>query len=143
MINREIVNNKMTAIKDYLGELHPLLEAESRKIIEDSVSLHAIERLFQLIVDSTLDINTHIIAESSFPAPEDYQSTFIALGKNDVLPMDFALKIAPSVGLRNQIVHKYGKVDLKFMIDQIKNEIGDYAEYLKHIDGFLKRQPNG
>ena len=47
--------------------------------------------------------------------------------------MEFALKIAPSVGLRNLIVHKYGKVDLKRMVDDIKANIGDYTEYLKLI----------
>lgn len=43
------------------------------------------------------------------------------------------IKIAPSVGLRNLIVHKYGRVDIKKMIDDIKNEISEYLEYMKHI----------
>ncbi|MBI5004017.1 DUF86 domain-containing protein [Candidatus Kaiserbacteria bacterium] len=139
MISHEVVINKLVAVKDYLGELQPLLQRESREIIDDSVVLHAIERLFQLIVDTSIDINTYIIGESGFNVPEDYQSTFITLGEHGVIPTDFARKIAPSVGLRNQIVHKYGKVDLKFMVDQIKGEIGDYAQYLKHIDEFLKK----
>jgi uncharacterized protein YutE (UPF0331/DUF86 family) len=86
-----------------------------------------------------LVINTHIIAESDFSIPGDYQSTFITLGENKVLPMDFANKIAPSVGLRNLIVHKYGRVDLKRMIDDIKNEISEYLEYLKLINKYLKK----
>lgn len=51
--------------------------------------------------------------------------------------MDFALKIAPSVGLRNLVVHKYGKVDIKKMIEDIKNELGDYAAYAKYINDFI------
>ncbi|HCQ92039.1 MAG TPA: hypothetical protein DIU16_01565, partial [Candidatus Vogelbacteria bacterium] len=52
---------------------------------------------------------------------------------NKILPMEFALEIAPSVGLRNLIVHKYGNVDMKRMVDDIKNNIGDYLQYLKLV----------
>ena len=69
--------------------------------------------------------------------PDDYQSTFITLGEHKILSMDFAVKIAPSVGLRNLVVHKYGRVDIKRMVEDIRNEIGDYIDYLKFIDGFL------
>ena len=101
--------------------------------------MHSTERLFQLIVDTALDINTHIITALDFSVPNDYYSTFTSLGENKILPMDFALKIAPSVGLRNLIVHKYGNVDLKKMVDDVINEIGDYFEYLKLINSFLEK----
>lgn len=129
----------MSDIQGYMEELSPLLQKESRAIIDDSVTLHAIERLFQLVVDGAIDINTHVINEGNFHVPEDYESTFRILAQNNVIPGDFALKIAPSVGLRNQVVHKYGKVDLKYMVDQIKGEIGDYNEYLKHMNEFLNK----
>jgi len=140
MIDKELVKNKMADIQGYLKELKPILKEESKNIIADNLKLHTVERLFQVIVDTAISINTHIIAESDFNIPNDYQSTFIVLGKNKVLPMDFAVKIAPSVGLRNLIIHKYGRVDLKRMIHDIKNEISDYLDYLKLIDNFLKRK---
>ena len=138
MIDKELIKNKMADVQGYFKELQPILKEESRDIIENNLKLHTVERLFQLIVDTAIDINTHIIAESGFNIPDDYQSTFIVLGENKVLPMDFAGKIAPSVGLRNLIIHRYGRVDFKRMIDDIKNEISDYLEYLKFINNFLK-----
>ena len=139
MIDKELIKNKMADVQGYFKELHPILKEESRDIIENNLKLHTVERLFQLIVDTAIDINTHIIAESGFNIPDDYQSTFIVLGENKVLPMNFAVKIAPSVGLRNLIIHRYGRVDFKRMIDDIENEISDYLEYLKFIDSFLKK----
>ena len=76
---------------------------------------------------------------SDFNIPDDSYSTFIVLGENKVLSMDFAFKIAPSVGLRNLIVHKYGNVDLKKMVDDVINEIGDYVGYLKDNKFFLNK----
>lgn len=139
MIDKDLIKNKMEDIQAYFKEMEPILKYESREIIEDNLKIRAVERLFQLIVDTSIDINTHIITETDFNTPEDYQSTFIILGENKILPMNFAVKISPSVGLRNLIVHKYGKVDLKKMVDDIKNEIGQYLEYLKLVNEFIQK----
>ena len=130
MLDQTLTINKINDIRNYLDELLPLLKKESREIIDESLVLHTVERLFQLIVDSAIDLNTHIISQSHLAVPADYQSTFIVLGENKILPMEFALTIAPSVGLRNLIVHKYGNVDMKRMVDDIKNNIGDYLQYV-------------
>ncbi len=140
MINTELIASKLSDMEGYFGEISALLAEDSRVLLEDLVKLRAVERLFQLIVDTAIDINTHIIVESGFHMEDDYQSTFTVLGTHAVLPVEFSLKIAPSVGLRNQVVHKYGHVDIKFMLDQIKKEIGDYAMYIKHIHNFSSRE---
>ena len=139
MIDKKLVKNKLADIEGYYKELESVLENSASEIIKDRLKLRSMERLFQLIVDTSIDINTHIIAETDITIPDDYQSTFIILAENNILPMDFALRIAPSVGLRNKVVHKYGKVDLKRIIDDIKNEIGDYLEYMKLINEYLKK----
>lgn len=139
MIDKELIKNKMADIEKYLKEMDPILKSGARIIIEDNLRLHTVERLFQLIVDTAVDINTHIIIASDFNVPEDSYSTFVVLGENKILPMYFALKIAPSVGLRNLIVHKYGNVDLKKMVGDVINEIDDYVEYLRIINSFLDK----
>lgn len=139
MINKSLVINKMADTQKYLEELVPILQHGSREIIDDNLKLRSVERLFQLIVDTAIDINTYIIAESDVSVPDDYQSTFMTLGEHSILPMDFAQAIAPSVGLRNLIVHKYGKVDIGRMIDDVKNNISQYKNYLKHISEFVKK----
>lgn len=138
MIDSQLVKNKMADIQEYFSELDPLLQGEARMLIDDYLKLRTVERLFQLIVDTAVDINTHIIVESKFQVPDDYQSTFLTLAHHKILTADFAVKIAPSVGLRNLVVHKYGRVDIKRMIDDIKNEIGQYKEYLQYIAKFLE-----
>ena len=140
MIDRDLIRDKMSDLRECYEELTGVLREEARAIIEDHLKLHTVERLFQLIVDTAVDINTHIIIESKFSVPNDYQSTFVVLGENRLLPMDFAVKIAPSVGLRNLVVHKYGRVDLKRMVDDIRSEIGEYKEYLEYIDTCLNRE---
>jgi uncharacterized protein YutE (UPF0331/DUF86 family) len=139
MISRDIIEGKLSDIQRYFGELEPILKFSRTEILDDPLKVHTVERLFQLIVDTALDINTHVIIESSFGVPDDYQNTFVVLGEQGILPMSFVNRIAPSVGLRNMIIHRYGRVDLKRMVDDIQHGIGDYREYAGYILDFLKK----
>lgn len=138
MIDKEVLKNKIKDILVYLSEMEPFLKLSLREIVEDYPKLKTLERNFQLIVDAMVDINTHIITRKNFPPPEDYQSSFVILGENKIIPMDFALKIAPVVGLRNKVVHKYGELDKRKFIADLQNGASDFKEYCRWINEFLK-----
>ncbi|OIP55672.1 hypothetical protein AUK13_02580 [Candidatus Kuenenbacteria bacterium CG2_30_39_24] len=134
MVDKKLVKNKLADLAGYYKELKLLINEPVKEILDNNLKLRSVERLFQLVVDAAIDINTHLIAESDIKVPDDYQSTFITLAENKFLPLDFAVKIAPSVGLRNLIVHKYSRVDSNKMIEDVKKDINQYLEYMRHIN---------
>lgn len=140
MINQEIVKRKIDDIQLCYSKIEKLLVNRDEDILRDDTILAALERHFQKMVDAAVDINMHLIAESGLRTADDYQSTFSIVAEAEMLPVDFALKIAPSVGMRNAIVHQYGDVNKKLMITHIRNGFGQYVEYIKLIDAFLKKQ---
>ena len=79
------------------------------QIVSNIEKLRTLERNFQLIVDAMLDINIHLIREFELGSPDDLKSTFLILGEAKIIPLDFAQKISPVVGLRNILVHGYEK----------------------------------
>jgi uncharacterized protein YutE (UPF0331/DUF86 family) len=141
MINKQTVDAKLRDIKKYYKEMEPILKMDSRLLVDEKnlQYLRVLERTFQLIVDAMVGINSHVIAKLDLPVSEDFQGTFSILGENKILPMGFALKIAPVVGLRNKIVHKYDVVDPKKFISGLKHKSGDFIEYIKLINKFLKK----
>lgn len=140
MANRELIEKKLSLIAEYIGELLATVKFKNDEIKSDKPKLRAVERLLQMIVDTAIDINSHIISENKLADSDDYQGTFSILGDNKILPETFAKKIAQSVGLRNAVVHQYEKIDIDRMIDTVRNEIVDYREYIKFINNFLERQ---
>jgi uncharacterized protein YutE (UPF0331/DUF86 family) len=54
MIDKELIRNKMADIQKYFDELQSILKEDSTDIINDNLKLHAVERLFQLIVDTAV-----------------------------------------------------------------------------------------
>ena len=116
MLNKEFVREKLNLISDYYKDLEEILAIPLQEIKKSSIRLYALERVFQLTVDEIVDINNHIIRHSGFNIPDDFQSTFIILAQNNVLPEDFASKIAHVVGLRNRLVHRYEKIDKQLFL---------------------------
>lgn len=137
MIDRRIVEAKLSYIQAYYQELEGILSYSNQEIKSDILKLRAMERIIQLIVDEVTDINNHIIRYAQLRVPEDFQSAFLILAENHILPEEFARKIAPVVGLRNRLVHRYEKVDIEMLLDMIRKSKTDFKNYTKHILEYL------
>jgi len=140
MLNIDIVKTKLAAMGNYIEKLLPYLEKYRKgEILLDSPDVFVVERLFQLTVDAAIDINTHIITRNNLESPDDYESTFKVLGKNQIIPLELGEKISGSVGLRNIMVHGYEMVQVKKMLDDISDGIGQYVEFMKSISEFVEK----
>lgn len=138
MIDRRFVETKLSYIQTYYQELEGVLGYSDREIKGDTLRLRALERIIQLLVDEIIDINNHIIRYVQLRVPEDFQSTFLILAENKILPEEFARRIAPVVGLRNRLVHRYEKVAVEILLNTIRKSKEDFKEYVKHILLYLR-----
>ena len=129
----------MKLIRESVAETEPILKFSSNEIVADPLKIRSLERLFQLIVDSAVDINIEIITAKSINVPDSYQSTFYTLRDIGTLSADFADEIAPSVGLRNRLVHRYEMIKPKLSVDEMKKFTPSYVSYLKTINDYISR----
>lgn len=137
--NKIFIFEKIKFISEYVEELKELLQFSNKEILENSGRLHIAERLIQLIVDTMLDVNQHFIKELNLKEMEDFQSTFTILGDNKILSKNFANKIAPVVGVRNRLVHRYEKIDRRLFVKNVRNNYADFEKYMKLIKNYLDR----
>lgn len=139
MLDKELIKYKEGLILGYLDEIKGIKQMDVVDILRDVAKLRFFERNFQLIIDTILDINSHIISEENLGIPESYSNTFIILGQKNVLPMDFALKISNAVKLRNMVVHKYEEIDNKKMMQDLKDGIVQFEQYITLINKYLEK----
>lgn len=131
MFDKILIEKKISLIVGYLQEMDPLVSGFSvEELLKDNLKFHTLERLFQLIVDTITDINIHLIREKHQAIPDDLESTFVALAKLGTFPADFAEHIAPIVGLRNRVVHRYEKLDQKLFLETLVKNFPDFKQYL-------------
>jgi uncharacterized protein YutE (UPF0331/DUF86 family) len=138
---KKFVFEKMENIVGYLKELKEILKFSDQEITADFTKFYAEERLFQLVVDAMLDINQHIIREKDLQGYKgDLQGTFYVLGDNEILPADFASKIAPVAGVRNRLVHDYGSFNKELFTKNLRENFSDLEKYLKLITKSLDKK---
>jgi uncharacterized protein YutE (UPF0331/DUF86 family)/predicted nucleotidyltransferase len=140
MIDRELVNRKLSQIVEYLTALTLLQMLSYEDYIRQPLPRYAAERLLQLFVDTAVDINAQLIVELTGTPPQDYYDSFIKAAQAGVLSAAFALSIAQSTGLRNRLVHQYEAIDHAVVHSAIAEAITQYTEYCRHITTWLDRQ---
>lgn len=128
-MSKEILISKITLFKKYKKELLVMLQKKDLKDEE----FYIIERLFQLVVDEAVDINSLIIEREKEPIPDYNQSTFETLKKINVFKKTDVSNIANSVGLRNRIVHRYESVQKSLMLKEILRYLKLYDIYFEEI----------
>lgn len=137
---REFIEAKLGELKRYREEIQGLLASSDEDILRDSYKYHTAERLLQLAVDTILDINQHFIKELGLEVEDDFQSTFYILGAQRIFSEEFAKKIAPIVGLRNRIVHRYETIDRELFITSLRKNFDDMKTYSNHIQKYLETE---
>lgn len=51
------------------------------------------------------------------------------MGEHGILPKEFTEKLAPVVGLRNMVVHRYEHLDMQTFIQLLRKNVRDFAQY--------------
>ena len=138
MLDNVVICKKLSVLVSYYNELKQLASNLSLETYKDNIMIkRAVEREIQLIVESATDINNMIVKKLNKGPSRDYYNSFIDLAENDIISMDFALKIAPSTGLRNILVHEYQKIDDEVVYNSINNVLKYYLEYIDIISSYL------
>lgn len=138
MTSRELICAKLDTLVGYLQELKEYTQGLTLAVYKrDGLTRRAIERTIQVIVECATDINNMLIKAGGGKVPSDYFSSFIELAEMDIIPMDFALDIAPSTGLRNVLVHEYEKIDDTRVYHSIEKVFTHYVRYIRLIDAYV------
>ncbi|MBI5971533.1 MAG: DUF86 domain-containing protein [Deltaproteobacteria bacterium] len=105
--------------------------------LADVYKRKAAERLMQEMIEAAIDINTRVITQTGNAPPDDYHESFIRLGELGVISKRLALKLAPSAGLRNRLVHEYDAIEDSIVLKAIGTAEDLYPEYIKEIEGYI------
>ncbi len=136
-VEKGIVRRKLAVIIENLKALEPIKDMTKEEYIEDVYKRKATERLMQELIEAAIDINTHIIVETGNVVPDDYYESFIKAGELKIISADLAVKLAPSAGLRNRLVHEYDLLEQSLVLEAVRMAEELYPKYVKEIEDYL------
>lgn len=133
MVDREIIIAKTNAVKKHLSRIQSLAEVPKQTFMEDQNTQDIILFNIQLAVQNCIDIAAHVISEQGLGVPGSNNEMFYCLEENGYINRQLAEKMVKAVGMRNLIVHEYGKLDLERIYQILQHDINDLQEFLKTV----------
>ena len=133
MVDKELILAKASSIKRHCNRI---IDKSNVKVDEFKTDIDRQESvLFNLhmAIQNCIDIAAHIVSEEGYGVPGSSNEMFYLLEENGLLERPLTEKMVKAVGLRNLIVHEYGKLDLKRIHLLAQEEIIDLDHYIKNL----------
>lgn len=135
-IDAESINSRLQKLKECMEKLEPLSKIGQEAFLSNPGFQDIAERNLQVAIQVCLDIGSYIISALSLKRPDDYKEIFPILAEGDVIPKEFAERIAPMAGLRNILVHEYLDTDPKKMHQHLQ-QIEDFEKFAQYVIEFI------
>lgn len=95
---------------------------------------HAIQEATHVCVDLAF----HLCAWNKLPSPTSYRNAFETLAEHGLLTQELSKKMENWASLRNLITHVYEKIDDEVLFEIVKNDLGDFEQFLKAIEHLIE-----
>ena len=134
----ERIREKFLNSKKYLNRVKSLLKKKAEEL-ENDLDLQLIsERSFEILSQTLLDICSHIIANSIEGPPESYADCMKKLGQLEIIQKETAQKMTELVKMRNIIVHQYGTISYKLLLDGLDELYQDFPQFEREILSWIQ-----
>lgn len=143
MVNKELVFDRLSRIREYVKRLKELGRLTPEEFVSDFKAVSSAERLLHISIEACLDIGNHIISRSGLQRPREYKDIFIILGKEGILPYAFAERLVPMVKFRNRLVHLYWEISKEELYGIIQTNLQDIEEFVQYIVQYLEKGKDG
>lgn len=140
MVREELIRRKLTHLSSYLDELNAYASVDPADYALAGGPRRAVERLIQLVVETAVDINVHVVTEIEGSPSPDYRASFPAAARCGAIPFDLAERLAPAAGLRNVLVHDYADIDDVRVRAAIPVTLDGFREYASAVLHWLEQR---
>ncbi|MBT9584241.1 DUF86 domain-containing protein [bacterium] len=133
----------MTLHRDLLEELEKNL-----RLLEDLKTLDCeeflanprhyllAERCFQLAIQCVLDMGYTLASLRQWQRPGDGRDAIRLMGRQGVIPTDFAERIAPMANFRNILVHAYLGINRE-LVYRYLSQTDDFRAFIGYLETYL------
>ncbi|MBN2532882.1 MAG: DUF86 domain-containing protein [Spirochaetales bacterium] len=139
MIDKDIILKHLHELENILTILDELKNYSLKEIKSDIKKAWEIEHGLQLAIQNLLDVSSHLLSALGKNNCDSYTDIILTLGKENIIPYEFAEKIKGMAGLRNILVHEYLAVDIGVLHGLLQKSLVDFRVFGKYILGFLEQ----
>jgi uncharacterized protein YutE (UPF0331/DUF86 family) len=133
MTSRDVIENKISSTRKYLGVLERYKGYSKAQVYEDIDLKGAVERYPYLAAQSAIDLAEALITFKNLRKPTTMAESFRILQEAGMLPAELAENLVRMTGFRNILAHAYEDVDPDILYDVLQKRLTNLAEFLDKI----------
>ncbi len=134
MSNQEVLENKISFIRQQLNFLEEFKNMSYEELLNNSTKRAAVERYLYLVAQASIYLAEAMVAYKKLRKPTTLREGIEILGEVGILPKDFVEKFIKMVGFRNVLAHDYGKVDARIVYIVLTTKLAEVEEFLGYIE---------
>ena len=139
MVDVDAVRSRLKALDEYITRLESQRHLSFEQMLADWVAYYAIQRLFQMASQAAIDLASHILSADFSKRVDDYYGVIMALGREGVLPLEFARRFSDIAKFRNVLVHEYLVVDPEKVYQFLQVGLDDFRAFMGYIMEYLDK----
>ncbi len=139
MIDRDRILAKLDQLDGYLAELRSVAPERLAEYLAVEKK-RACERLLQVSVEAVIDVCALLVSGLRLGLPGEEDDVFEKLSGRGVISTPMADTLRRMKGLRNLLVHEYGRINDELVFDTVRQRLGDFEAFKREVLEFL-RQP--
>jgi uncharacterized protein YutE (UPF0331/DUF86 family) len=129
--------DKLTRLEENLKTLNEIKKDYSLDdIISNKVDEWGLRYGLFESIQIIIDLSCHIVSEKNLGTPKNYSDCISYLISNKYLSKKLGEKIKKMIGLRNLLIHEYGIIDTKKLI-QYLDQLDDISKFVYSIRNAL------
>ena len=138
MVDETLILRKLSELDEYYQQVGEYEQITVSQYHADWKISRIIERTLQMMIETCVDIASHIIADQGYRVPKSYSDTFKVLHEKEILGGKLFKALEKLAKFRNIIVHNYDKVDAEIVVGILKRDLKDFLGYKDVVISFLK-----
>jgi uncharacterized protein YutE (UPF0331/DUF86 family) len=133
MTDRDLIIAKAASVRAHRDRIVEKTGDGAQVFLQDPDRQDVVAFNLHLAVENCIDIAAHIISENGWGVPGSASEMFYTLEGRGILDSQLTERMVKAVGLRNLIVHEYGRIDINRLFATVRNNLDDLTAFLSAI----------
>ncbi|MCL4441907.1 MAG: DUF86 domain-containing protein [Firmicutes bacterium] len=139
-LNIARLSQKIADIKEALVVLRGYAARDNDAFLNNAEAIRSARYAFIILIEAATNIANHLCARLLNLAPTSYAESFLLLGENKLIDAELAKRLGKMTGFRNLLVHGYGKIDNRKMLQTMREDLGDLDVFLSSLQNIIPRE---
>jgi uncharacterized protein YutE (UPF0331/DUF86 family) len=140
MVDETLVLRKLSELDEYYKQIREYKQVTIALYSADWKIQRIVERTLQMMIETCVDLASHIIADQGYRIPKSYADTFKVLHEEKIVSGKLFNALGKMAKFRNVVVHHYDKVDAEIVVGILQRDLKDFIGYKEAVIRFLKSE---